>query len=68
MNSPSEETARKQQGPWPDKLGGPASTLYLGPVTHPFPLLVLQLSDQKAMGLEDKWRKASLSEDSKDAS
>jgi hypothetical protein len=68
MNSPSEGIASKQQGLWLGRLGGPASTLYLVRVMHPFPLLVLQLLDQKAMDVAGKWMKPSLIEDSKDAS
>jgi len=49
MSSPNEGTASKQQGLWLDMLEAPGATLYLVWVRHPFPLWVLQLSDQKAM-------------------
>ena len=63
-SSPSEVTVSRQQGPSPDRSGVPASTLCWGLVRHPFPMLVLQLSDQKAMDVAGKLMKPFLSEDS----
>jgi hypothetical protein len=64
MSSPNEGTASKQQGLWPDKLGGSASNPYLVRVTLPFQSLALQLSGQTAMDVEGMLMKPSLSEDS----
>jgi hypothetical protein len=63
-SSPNEETANKQQGLWPDRLGALASNPYLVRVGHPFQWLAPQPLDQKAMDVEGMLMKPSLSEDS----
>jgi len=68
MSSPNEGTASKQQGLWPDRLGGLASTLYLIRVRPPFQLLAPQLLGQTAMDVAGMLMKPSSSEDSKYAS
>jgi hypothetical protein len=64
MSSPNEGTASKQQGLWPDRLGGSASNPYLVRVRLPFQLLARKLSGQKAMDVVGMLMKPSLSEDS----
>jgi hypothetical protein len=64
MSSPNEETANKQQGLWPGRLGALASNPYLVRVRHPFQWLAPQLLGQKAMDVEGMLMKPSLSEDS----